>query len=304
MAKGKFERTKPHVNVGTIGHVDHGKTTLTAAITTVLGAKLRWRGQGLRPDRRCAGRKGTRHHHQHRARRIRDQEPALRARGLPRARRSPIVLARRPSIARKSSGHGDLGSQPSTWWDGARGTDDRLWRRRRPGRLSELSVDARGVRAILRRAHARRVGDRARLRQGAVLRGLPADRSDGAPGRRHAALRADEAGRPGRSADRPRAVRRRAAAAGQPGRRPLQPRGLSDAAQVGRAGAGAAADSRSRAGRVRPVRHGAPQHLRQRADGARRDVAGARAGRRCSSPGRCRASKATWSRRRRVCSPG
>jgi len=36
MAKGKFERTKPHVNVGTIGHVDHGKTTLTAAITKVL----------------------------------------------------------------------------------------------------------------------------------------------------------------------------------------------------------------------------------------------------------------------------
>ena len=36
MAKGRFERTKPHVNVGTIGHVDHGKTTLTAAITTVL----------------------------------------------------------------------------------------------------------------------------------------------------------------------------------------------------------------------------------------------------------------------------
>jgi elongation factor Tu len=39
MAKGKFERTKPHVNVGTIGHVDHGKTTLTAAITTVLAKK-------------------------------------------------------------------------------------------------------------------------------------------------------------------------------------------------------------------------------------------------------------------------
>ena len=33
MAKQKFERTKPHVNIGTIGHVDHGKTTLTAAIT-------------------------------------------------------------------------------------------------------------------------------------------------------------------------------------------------------------------------------------------------------------------------------
>ncbi|NCW58452.1 MAG: elongation factor Tu, partial [Gammaproteobacteria bacterium] len=38
--KGKFERTKPHVNVGTIGHVDHGKTTLTAAIATVLSAKF------------------------------------------------------------------------------------------------------------------------------------------------------------------------------------------------------------------------------------------------------------------------
>ena len=36
MAKEKFDRTKPHVNVGTIGHVDHGKTTLTAAITKVL----------------------------------------------------------------------------------------------------------------------------------------------------------------------------------------------------------------------------------------------------------------------------
>ena len=40
MAKGKFERTKPHVNVGTIGHVDHGKTTLTAALTVVLAKKF------------------------------------------------------------------------------------------------------------------------------------------------------------------------------------------------------------------------------------------------------------------------
>src|SRR3990167_5955934 len=39
MAEGKFERTKPHINVGTIGHVDHGKTTLTAAITKVLAKK-------------------------------------------------------------------------------------------------------------------------------------------------------------------------------------------------------------------------------------------------------------------------
>ena len=39
MAKAKFERTKAHCNIGTIGHVDHGKTTLTAAITHVLGKK-------------------------------------------------------------------------------------------------------------------------------------------------------------------------------------------------------------------------------------------------------------------------
>ena len=46
MAKGKFERTKPHVNVGTIGHVDHGKTTLTAAITTVLTKKFGGEAKG------------------------------------------------------------------------------------------------------------------------------------------------------------------------------------------------------------------------------------------------------------------
>ncbi|MDI6739592.1 MAG: GTP-binding protein, partial [Candidatus Edwardsbacteria bacterium] len=39
MAKAKFQRTKPHVNIGTIGHVDHGKTTLTSAITKYLAAK-------------------------------------------------------------------------------------------------------------------------------------------------------------------------------------------------------------------------------------------------------------------------
>ena len=40
MAKEKFERSKPHVNIGTIGHVDHGKTTLTAAISAVLTNRL------------------------------------------------------------------------------------------------------------------------------------------------------------------------------------------------------------------------------------------------------------------------
>ena len=40
MAKAKFERSKPHCNIGTIGHVDHGKTTTTAAITKVLAARV------------------------------------------------------------------------------------------------------------------------------------------------------------------------------------------------------------------------------------------------------------------------
>jgi len=83
MAKSKFERTKPHVNVGTIGHVDHGKTTLTAAMTSILSKKfggeaksyeeeVRRRGEELRADRLGPGGEGARHHDQHGARGIRD----------------------------------------------------------------------------------------------------------------------------------------------------------------------------------------------------------------------------------------
>ena len=68
MAKSKFERTKPHVNVGTIGHVDHGKTTLTAAMTHGASEEIWWGCQDLRSDRRAAGRESARHHDQHRAR--------------------------------------------------------------------------------------------------------------------------------------------------------------------------------------------------------------------------------------------
>jgi elongation factor Tu len=48
VAKEKFDRSKPHVNIGTIGHVDHGKTTLTAAIATLLSGRP---GEVLRADR-------------------------------------------------------------------------------------------------------------------------------------------------------------------------------------------------------------------------------------------------------------
>ncbi|KAJ0890386.1 putative protein-synthesizing GTPase [Helianthus annuus] len=51
-ARGKFERTKPHVNIGTIGHVDHGKTTLTAALTMAFSLHRRRRCQKVRRNRR------------------------------------------------------------------------------------------------------------------------------------------------------------------------------------------------------------------------------------------------------------
>ena len=88
MAKEKFDRSKPHVNVGTIGHIDHGKTTLTAAITKVLQKHNPKNHFPLvRLDRQRPGRAGARHHDRDGARGVRDGEPALRARRLPRPRR-------------------------------------------------------------------------------------------------------------------------------------------------------------------------------------------------------------------------
>ncbi len=87
MAKEKFDRSKPHVNVGTIGHIDHGKTTLTAAITKVLSKhnpKIQFRSFDSidnAPEERERGITMR-----HRARGIRDGEPSLRPCGLSRPR--------------------------------------------------------------------------------------------------------------------------------------------------------------------------------------------------------------------------
>ncbi len=76
MAKEKFERNKPHVNVGTIGHVDHGKTTLTAAITARQAHKGLARVRGVRSDRQGSGGARARDH---------DRDGA---RGVPERRRA------------------------------------------------------------------------------------------------------------------------------------------------------------------------------------------------------------------------
>ena len=87
MAKEAFKRDKPHVNVGTIGHVDHGKTTLTAAITAVLAKKGMAEVRAYESIDNGARRKRTRHYDQHCARGIFERQTPLCSRGLPRPRR-------------------------------------------------------------------------------------------------------------------------------------------------------------------------------------------------------------------------
>ena len=72
MAKEKFERSKPHVNIGTIGHVDHGKTTLTAAITTVLAKKGLSELRSFDSIDNAPEEKRKRYHYQHFSRRVFD----------------------------------------------------------------------------------------------------------------------------------------------------------------------------------------------------------------------------------------
>ena len=87
MAKEKFERNKPHVNVGTIGHIDHGKTTLTAAITKVLAEKYGGQARSFEeidnaPEEKERGITIATSHVEYETR-----EPSLRPRRLPRSRR-------------------------------------------------------------------------------------------------------------------------------------------------------------------------------------------------------------------------
>ena len=65
MAKEKFDRSKPHVNIGTIGHVDHGKTTLTAAITKVAALRARAQAEFIAYDEidKAPEETAARHHH-------------------------------------------------------------------------------------------------------------------------------------------------------------------------------------------------------------------------------------------------
>ena len=151
---------------------------------------------------------------------------------------------------------------------------------------------------VLRRAGRRGIRDGPRLRQGEVLRGLPADRGDGASRARHAAVRADEAGRPvdPRTGRTPYAVvqLRQDNLAGDH----FSLVGFQTQIKWGEQARVLRMIPGPRACGVRALRHGAPQHLHQR---ARRCCA--RRGRRargptCSSPARSPASRATSSRRR------
>ena len=107
MAKEVFTRTKPHVNVGTIGHIDHGKTTLTGAILAVQAAKGLAKPKSLRRHRQ--GRHGARRHqdghHRGGPRRVRNRQTPLRPHRLSGPRR----LHQEHDHRRRPDGRGDPG---------------------------------------------------------------------------------------------------------------------------------------------------------------------------------------------------
>ena len=207
MAKAKFERTKPHVNVGTIGHVDHGKTSLTAAITKYFGEY-----RAYDSDRRRSRGEGARHHHLDRARRVRDAGAALRPRRLPRARRlreehdhrrradgrrDPRRLRRRRPDAADPRAHppGQAGRRAG---DGGVSEQGRPGRRPRAPRAGR----ARGARAPdLLRVPRRRHPDHHRLGAGGARGPRPGDRrAGGAQAPRRGRRVHPDPGAPGRPA--------------------------------------------------------------------------------------------------------
>ena len=177
MAKAKFERNKPHCNIGTIGHVDHGKTSLTAAITKVLAEARRRRSRRLRQHRQGAGRARARHHHLDRARRVRDRRAPLCARRLPGPRRlcEEHDHRRRPDgrrdpgrVGRRRPDAADQGAHPARG-AGRRSDHGRLPEQGRPGRRSRAARAgrARNPRGafqarLRRRQHSDRLGFGAR----------------------------------------------------------------------------------------------------------------------------------------------
>ena len=156
VAKAKFERTKPHVNIGTIGHIDHGKTTLTAAITKVLHDKYPDLNplHAVRPDRQGARGAPARHHDLDRARRVPDRDAPLRARRLPRSRRLHQEHDHRCGPDGRRDPRGRRDRRPDAADQGARAA-------RPPGRRPVHRRRAQQVR------HGRRRGDpRARRARG------------------------------------------------------------------------------------------------------------------------------------------
>ena len=185
---------------------------------------------------------------------------------------SPIVLAETIDSRKCSGRRGGIAVSEAHRIPSSTQTDE--------GRLPELSVNAG---ASTRRFTQQFVAaekaavhdfDNTKFFEGCLPIEVMAHRGHG-----HAAVRPDETRGSHRSPDGPLAVRRRPAPPGHARRRPLQPGGLSDAAEVGRAGSCLPDDSRSRTGGVRTLRDDSPEHVHQRANRAVRDVADALASR-------------------------